>query len=466
MNIFEFIQKFDELFSKDFEYECDEYLGRITLFHNKKLNIPLDYLSVEFDEDSYSLFRDFVYTDSDGPLLSLETNKKEILFTESMKKILGCEPERSYEDGMGCPFFSNQIGFFNKPLSTDNLQNELELISQAYQQVDEISLSDVSHITNTYHWFEEQKADLFERLKKCAPSLCHTHIKDSPLNVDNKYDSLSSYLNRFGTILLGVGTDTLLKLVDSLTRDVLTYNGVRYFIAKSNTQISVFAQNYVDEVINAFAQIDEECDIDSIVHYSLDRKSMLVVHCGELWALICPISSESHARAFTDEKNRIKKLEQDFISVAPVDFWNRSFDFSSLNDQQFETFCRDLLSAMNFKNIHVRGKSHAADGGVDITAEEEYQTLIGSEKRIWIFQCKHTKQQVSRKDISEVRDLLREFNANCYGLFYSGFFTPATLDRIKQISETDHIIIKGWDHNDLELELAKYPSLSAKYFGI
>ena len=52
MNILEFIQKFDELFDKDFEYECDEYLGRITLFHNKKLNIPLDYLSVEFDEDS------------------------------------------------------------------------------------------------------------------------------------------------------------------------------------------------------------------------------------------------------------------------------------------------------------------------------------------------------------------------------------------------------------------------------
>lgn len=59
---------------------------------------------------------------------------------------------------------------------------------------------------------------------------------------------------------------------------------------------------------------------------------------------------------------------------------------------------------------------------------------------------------------------MNEFHADCYGLFYSGFFTKGTLDRIEQVAETDHVIIKGWDHNDLEVEISKHPSLAAKYF--
>ena len=121
---------------------------------------------------------------------------------------------------------------------------------------------------------------------------------------------------------------------------------------------------------------------------------------------------------------------------------------------------------MGFQDVKVRGKTHAPDGGVDIVAQEEFRSLIGSEKRKWIIQCKHMKGQVNRKDISEVRDLLNEFNADCYGLFYSGYFSPSTLDRIEAIRNKDRITIKVWDCNDLEVMLSQHTSVSLKYFGL
>ena len=141
-------------------------------------------------------------------------------------------------------------------------------------------------------------------------------------------------------------------------------------------------------------------------------------------------------------------------------------DYGKMTDEDFEIMCRDLLYEMGFQNIQVRGKTRTPDNGIDITAEEEYQTLIGTEKRKWIFQCKHTKGQINRKDLSEVRDLLREFNADSYGLFYSGYFSANTLDRMNTLRQNEKIKIHGWDFNGLELLLTKFPKISMKYFGI
>lgn len=80
------------------------------------------------------------------------------------------------------------------------------------------------------------------------------------------------------------------------------------------------------------------------------------------------------------------------------------------------------------------------------------------------FQCKHTKTQVDRKDISEIPDLLKEFDANGYGLFYSGMLSPQTLDRIK--NKKKEIDIQYWSKGELEILLRKYQNTAARYFGI
>lgn len=53
--------------------------------------------------------------------------------------------------------------------------------------------------------------------------------------------------------------------------------------------------------------------------------------------------------------------------------------------------------AIGLKNVHLRSKTNTPNGGVDITADEEYQAMLGHEKRIWIFQCKHAKVSDRKK---------------------------------------------------------------------
>lgn len=466
MDTNEFLAKFERTYGTNYEYEWDEDLGQIYLSYSKKLDYALDCLRIEFSENTFSIYREFLYLDHYGPFLVVEICKDEILFSESIKSILGQEPERSYEDGLGCPFFANRIGFFCIPFSWEELDQKIDLITRAYPKIEELSLSDITISSDTQLQFEECKQHLINKLKDVAPFLCHTHIKDSPLNRDHTFDYVHSYLNRSNTILVGVGLDNLQLLCVPTANTCSFYSGFRYHIVSVNGCNLIYDLRLVKSVIDAFSKVDEECDIDSFLKYSIDSKFRLVITCGEMWAAICRFEPDNYEKFLTYEKNELKKLEQEFLAVAPEHFWNRSFDFATLSDQQFESLCRDLLLSMNFRNIQVRGNIRAADGGIDITAEEEYQTLIGPEKRKWIFQCKHTKQQINRKDLSEVRDLLKEFQADCYGIFYSGFFSPSTLDRINHIRETDQIMIKGWDHNDLELELSKRPELATKYFGV
>ena len=138
-----------------------------------------------------------------------------------------------------------------------------------------------------------------------------------------------------------------------------------------------------------------------------------------------------------------------------------TYDFSKLDDRAFEKMCRDLLVDMGFQNVTQRGNTRASDGGVDLEADMKVETILGEQKQHWIFQCKHTKAQIDRKDISEIPDLLEEFQASGYGLFYSGMLSPQTLDRIKK---KESIIY--WAKGELEILLRKYKNTAIRYFGI
>ena len=52
---------------------------------------------------------------------------------------------------------------------------------------------------------------------------------------------------------------------------------------------------------------------------------------------------------------------------------------------------------------------------------------------------------MDRKDIGEIPLLLRERNAEGYGLFYTGKFTAQTLDRLKGMEDDGEKEIKYWD---------------------
>lgn len=466
MDLSAFFEKFDDLYSERYEYEWDDEMGQLFLSYSTEHNCILVGLTIDIDKNSFSIYHAFLYEDHYGPFSMIEICKDEILFEESVKRIYKCEPEFCCDDGLGCPFLSNQIGFFNVPFSWEKLNSHIEMMVQANQLAAKLSFHEISLEHDDFLRIEQCRQSLFEKLKVVAPSLCHKHISDTPEYSNSAFRSVLAYTSRFNTALVGVGMDNLQTITTLQECSLAFYRGFRYFITNVNNKNYTYDQNLVSSIITAFEEVDEECDVEAFLNYYIDTQNRLVLICGEMWAVICFFESDSCEKHLTFEKNKLKKLQQEFINIAPEFFWNRSFDFMTLNDQQFEALCRDLLQSMNYKHIQVHGKTRTPDGGVDITAEEEYQTASGPKIRRWLFQCKHTKKQIDRKDLSEVRYLLKEHNADCYGLFYSGFFTPATLKRMQTIRDEDHVMIQGWDHNNLELEISRDPSLSAKYFGV
>lgn len=461
-----FFKKFDSLYSKHYEYDWDDDMEQLFISYCIDRSCHLEGLFIDIYEDSFSIYRDFLYEDHYGPFSVIETCKDEILFSESIKRVTGQSPECVCDDGLGCPFFSNQIGFFRIPFSWDELNQKIETMVDAYCMFQKLSFSEIDLAPEDQFRFDACKQDLLKKLKGVSPFLCNKHITDAPEYHKPKYESLHAYTSRFNVALIGIGLDDLQTVCTLQENSFSFYSGFRYFIVSINGQNYSYDKQLVKSIIEAFREVDEECDVDGFLHYFIDSRFRLVLTCGEMWAVVCFFESGDCEKQLTIEKNKLKKLHQEFVNVAPEFFWNRSFDFATLDDGQFEALCRDLLLAKDFVNIRVHGKTRAPDGGIDITAEENFETESGIQKRIWLFQCKHTKKQINRKDLSEVRYLLKEFQADCYGLFYSGFFTTSTLKRIQTIRDEDQVEIQGWDHNSLELELAKKPNLATKYFGV
>lgn len=106
------------------------------------------------------------------------------------------------------------------------------------------------------------------------------------------------------------------------------------------------------------------------------------------------------------------------------------------------------------------------DGGVDIECDEEIEQIFGKKIRHWIFQCKHTKSQIYRKDIGEIPCLLQEFNAEGYGLFYTGVFSAQTLDRLKRIGNDNRIEVQYWDNFELAGIIRKNENVKKMYSDI
>lgn len=462
------IEEFIERYGDKYEYNWDEYdTDRISIYSNSKTGVDVGHIVIEFFCDNYySIYREFLYEDQYSPALTLDIDRDELLFKESLKRIFALKPQTDCDIGYGCPFFSVYIGFWEIPFSWENLERTLESMEQACLLMNTLTLADVDHTDENYITYIKKQKELLDEVIEHDPSLRYLRLEDSPLNLNHRFDSICAYIDERSEIITGSGLDDVLHFTGGLSSGrVHVYFGFQYFIIQDEMLgMAITSQAAVDRVLNIFRTLDPEEEYDLSIKFSLSQEFRIVVSYGALWAVFRPIKSEHQEFCLTREKNYLKTRQRQFLSVAPKGLWECDYDFAKLDDEQFEYMCRDLLAAMGFQNVHLRGKTHTPDGGVDITADDEYQTTLGREKRTWIFQCKHTKHQIDRKDISEVPHLLKEFRADCYGLFYSGILSPATLDRIDSVSGECRNPIKYWDSNDLEIYLKHYPQVYTRYF--
>ena len=386
-----------------------------------------DVVIIDLEADCCDIYHVFTYEEYDSLLTVREIDREKLLVMQALGKSYGILPGMDSFDGMGCPFTDVHVGYFNVEYDFENIKQilgafESALASYGNAEIDEEYL--MINFKSEYCAFLEYG----DEIKYAYRMLMESDYSDISERYPSKFGNIDNvFVDRQGAFIAGYGDDSFKKIKDSMKFQTCMadkiYSGEKYCLAQSG-ELKVSINSEYLKRINAFLDIMEVEDKDC------------------------------------QEYKGIQEMYNKLLPFISPELLHEEYDFSKLDDRTFEKMCRDLLVDMGFLNVTQRGNTRASDGGVDLEADM-METILEEQKQHWIFQCKHTKAQIDRKDISEIPDLLKEFNASGYGLFYSGMLSPQTIDRIKKNES-----IKYWAKGELDILLRKYKETAIRYFGI
>ncbi len=422
-----------------------------------------DVVIIDLEADFCDIYQVFTYEEYDSLLTIHEIDREKLLLMQALGKSYGILPELDFYDGMGCPFTDMHVGYFN-------VEYDFEKINQILGAFESVLASDENAVIDEKYLMQNFKSEYHafleygNEIKYAYRMLMGPDYSEVSERYPSKFGNIdNAFVDGRGAFIAGFGDDSFKKIKDSMNLQTCKvdeiYFGVNYCLAQSG-ELKVSLNSYYHKRINAFLDIMEIEDKDCL-EYEISQYIMVVktLHSG-FWAIILALNGEQDIFAAKEYKG-IQEMYNKLLPFISPELLHEEYNFSKLDDRTFEKMCRDLLLDMGFLNVTQRGETRASDGGVDLEADMIVETILGEQKQHWIFQCKHTKAQIDRKDISEISDLLEEFKASGYGLFYSGMLSPQTLDRIKK---KESIIY--WARGELEILLRKYRNTAIRYFGI
>ena len=422
-----------------------------------------DVVIIDLEADSCDIYYVFTYEEYYSLLTVREIDREKLLMLQALGKSYGILPGMDSFDGMGCPFTDVHVGYFNVEYDFENIKQilgafESALASYGNAEIDEEYL--MRNFKSEYCAFLE----CGDEIKYAYRMLMEPDYSDISERYPSKFGNIDNvFVDRQGAFIAGYGDDSFKKIKDSMKFQTCKadkiYSGEKYCLAQSGELKVSINSDYLKR-INAFLDIMEVEEKDC-QEYEISQNILVVktLYSG-FWAIIMALNGAQDIFAAKEYKG-IQEMYNKLLPFISPELLHEEYDFSKLDDREFEKMCRDLLVDMGFQNVTQRGNTRASDGGVDLEADMKVETILGEQKQHWIFQCKHTKAQIDRKDISEIPDLLEEFQASGYGLFYSGMLSPQTLDRIKK---KESIIY--WAKGELEILLRKYKNTAIRYFGI
>lgn len=138
------------------------------------------------------------------------------------------------------------------------------------------------------------------------------------------------------------------------------------------------------------------------------------------------------------------------------------YDFSRLNDKEFEVFCADVLSAEN--GVRFERFKPGRDGGID----GFFQTVQGEQ---WVLQCKHWVTSGLAKVVKYLRDVeapkVAKLKPNKYFLAVSHSLSKVDKDLIASAfsgSGVGEVIVRG--REDLNDILAHHNEIERRHFKL
>ncbi|MBE1590518.1 pentapeptide repeat-containing protein [Nonomuraea angiospora] len=130
--------------------------------------------------------------------------------------------------------------------------------------------------------------------------------------------------------------------------------------------------------------------------------------------------------------------------------------FSTFDAEEFEKFCRDLLSRLGFQQINWRKGAtrgvNAGDGGRDI--EAVYPRIDPDRNQFferWFVECKHHAKAVSRGQLNELLAAAEANGADVALFMVSGHLSNSAKDHLEQYARNRKppFRIKYWEGHDL-----------------
>lgn len=362
------------------------------------------------------------------------------------------------------------IGYQMKELKIDDTMKCLRFFSEIKiydEKINEVFLEhEYPELYRVYKELHNEKEKVYKRFM-IGDWSSENHFKNI-----TEYKNIHDYhfveqdnvfINLQGNIIVGFtekSFDTICSYytVEEQPLDNL-YFGIKYCVADILGKTKIWSMSLIKDAIHIIEYLVLNHGFPIRYYYSSE---LLIIHYMDLWVCIKECTN-GNMNQVIEEKNMLQSFYRDISKYIPIEYKNIDYDFSKLNEQDFEKLCCELLIAKGFKNVICRGKTNAPDNGVDIEADEEYDTLLEHKSRHWIFQCKHMKKTVDRRDICEIPFLLKEFHAEGYGIFYTNLFKPNTIDRFKTISKEEIYIC---DINEINNLLNSYTTIAQKYFGL
>jgi hypothetical protein len=392
-------------------------------------------------EDKIDIYIQICFEDYDSLLLSYHKSIQKY----SIQKYLlsfNYKYDLDYDYGYGAPYVDVNIGFFD----ITDYSNVISLVEClcAYKEV-------------SNEWSEEFPEDVLSEELDNVIEL-RTNILNKILEHMGK-PGLESAAKSFKDSKFEIGIlDEQIDLLKN-AKPCSMYISDKCFFAKNSKKTYLSNQSIIRKWIDGALEVSQ----DEYVYtcYVEDEKRILLL-LEELYIKV-PIIIQDENLELIKEKNRLTGLLKQLCEIMPQELYNSSYDFMSLSADDFEGLCFEYLHRAGFINIVRRGKINAPDGEIDIEADYITNRI---EKEHWIFQCKRTVKQIPSSDVYDIRYLAQRFSACGYGLFYANYFTPRTVDKLRNIEINDNVSILMLDKNNLETFLYYNPEVAIKYFGL
>lgn len=286
----EFINKYQSIY----EFDDDDFDDRVEILGNKETKISYDNLTIEFNENTCDIYKEFTYGDYDSLFAVREINKAQLTFMQMLGKAYGTPPELGFYDGMGCPFVDEYVGYFSVEYDSEKLEAILNSFESVYSK-DSFEKLDIEYISNffpqEYSEYLEYETDInFAFRILLEPGFISAAMK-YPIYFE-KNDKV--YIDKQGTLIIGFGDDTLQKSANLINihmyKSTQTYIGLNYCFLRGAKFSLCIDSNYIVR-IKKFLDIVKIEDAASI-EYGLNKNGALIkTPFNEFWAIALPLSA-------------------------------------------------------------------------------------------------------------------------------------------------------------------------------